>query len=104
MGNWGQTLACEDNKWVEGIDVRYIKRDIARPTVGDTPVKDELGIVQMRLRCNNHLGNAESFKGKIYRNPASGTGFLFSKGSPNQRKTVFIWALQKMRKFFKQPF
>ena len=26
MGNWGQTLACEDNNWVEGIDVRYVKR------------------------------------------------------------------------------
>ena len=56
VGDWSKKLTCEDGNWATGIDVKYA---IDRLT-------DNLGIVQMRLKCNNRRGDAETFDGKIF--------------------------------------
>ena len=56
VGDWGKKLTCEEEHWVSAVEVRYA---IDLPT-------ENLGIVQMRLKCKHKESGAETSEGKIF--------------------------------------
>ena len=66
VGNWTRKLVCEHQKWVTDVDVlNYIKQYNGNP-IKQYKGKDRLGIMQIRLVCNNQLGNDGNDEGQIF--------------------------------------
>ena len=66
VGNWTRKLVCEHQKWVTDVDVlNYIKQYNGKQ-YNAYDANDRLGIMQIRLQCNNQLGNDGNDQGQIF--------------------------------------
>ena len=57
VGNWTKKLACKKQKWVTTVDVLNYFEQYG---------SDWLGIMQIRLSCNNRIGNSGTSEGQIF--------------------------------------